>query len=115
MSVHRKDSVHTQEKKDDKLYIRISSDFKNRLQNEAENQEKTLSGYILDIVRTRHNKFSDVITTEFEKGFKIFTKMFNTLMKDPDVKTKIRDYLSENGKPTKDYQTIMRLIKKLRE
>ncbi|MFX0188723.1 MAG: hypothetical protein ACFE8A_13415 [Candidatus Hodarchaeota archaeon] len=72
MSVQNKinDSVvRTDGEKNDRLYVRINSDFKEKLLEKAKKQNKRLSTYILDIVRT-FIKNEDVIvrTLEGSKG-----------------------------------------------
>ena len=51
---------------------------------------------------------------EIKEGFEILVKMFNFLMKDLNIKIKIRNYFTIDGKPSKDYVKVMNSIKKLK-
>jgi uncharacterized protein (DUF1778 family) len=109
--------------KNDRLYIRINSAFKEVLQKRADQMDKSLSTYILECVRTTKlsenlDQNDNVRTTdqEYKKGFEIMVNLFNSAMKESEIKSKIRDLLSDReGKPSEDYKTMIKLIKMLKE
>ena len=109
--------------KNDRLYIRINSAFKEILQKRADQVNKPLSAYILDCVRTakisEKSDQNDIVRTEdqeYKKGFEIMVNLFNSAMKESEIKSKIRNLLSDReGNPSKDYKTIIKLIKMLKE
>lgn len=52
---------------------------------------------------------------EFKKGFKILANVFGKAMKDNSMRKRIAGYLSKNGKPSEDYETVINLIEKLED
>ena len=54
-----------------------------------------------------HNKYKD--------GFKTLLNLFDSVMKVDNIKDKIKDLLTEDGKPSEDYITIMETKKMLED
>jgi len=80
MSIQEKEGVarvNTKEGiKDTWIQIRVSSELKETLKQRAEEQEKTLSQYILDSVLTNHNNIENVNTIKILcNGINAFNKL----------------------------------------
>ena len=75
-----------------------------------------LRGHTLKVYPLVEDISLEVVGSDkYKDGFSVLLNLFNSVMKVDNIKNKIKKLLTEDGKPSKDYLTIIKTKKILEE